>query len=180
MFEELISILQNHPNSVFVSLAEATKQIEYCLQNGEKILICGNGGSNAEASHLTAEIVGRFVRERRGYPAVCLNEASVITAIANDYGYKDVFARQIEALGEVGDIFIIFSTSGNSENVNRALVAANYKGMTTIAFLGRDGGSCKDIADVSIIAPAHTTALIQELHLVYLHEICRLLDNLLD
>jgi D-sedoheptulose 7-phosphate isomerase len=152
-------------------LAEKTgDELLGALLAGRRILICGNGGSAADAQHFAAEIVGRFEKERRAYPAVALTtDTSILTAIANDYGYEEVFSRQVSGLGTSGDILIGISTSGNSGNVIRAVAAASDLGMATIGLLGRDGGGLKHQVDHALVIPGEVTARIQEVHSFILH-----------
>jgi len=148
-----------------------------CLLRGNKILLCGNGGSAADAQHIAAELVGRFIAERKGLPAIALTtDTSILTAIANDYGYEHVFARQVEALASAGDVLIGISTSGDSTNVLAAIEAANQMGCTTIGLLGRDGGKLKTVADQDITVQVQTTAAIQECHIVIGHMWCAMVD----
>lgn len=147
---------------------------------GGKLLACGNGGSAADCAHLTAEFTGRFIRDRRPYPAICLaSEASLLTAIANDYSYEAVFERQVRAFGRRGDVLIALTTSGNSPNVLRALEAAKELGVTTIAFLGRDGGKARGLADVELLVRQELTMRIQEGHKVLIHALCERVESLL-
>jgi len=140
------------------------------LLKGRRILVCGNGGSAADAQHFAAEIVGRFEKERRAYPAVSLTtDTSIITAVANDYGYDHIFSRQVEGLGAPGDILVGISTSGESGNVIRAVEAASGLGMKTIGLLGRDGGRLKTLVNHALVVPEKTTARIQEAHGFILH-----------
>jgi D-sedoheptulose 7-phosphate isomerase len=135
-----------------------------------KILICGNGGSAADAQHFAAELIGRFEREREAWPAVALTtDTSILSAIGNDYGFADVFARQVEGLGRGGDALVAISTSGNSENVLRAVASARARGMRTIGLLGRDGGALAAEVDHAVVAECSRTARIQECHLLILH-----------
>lgn len=152
--------------------------ITKAVQNNNKILIAGNGGSAAEATHIAAEFTGRFKRERMGWPAISLStDLSAVTAIANDYGYDKVFARQVEALGSQGDVFIALSTSGNSENLHFGLSEARNRGLTTISLLGKTGGKMKGESDIEIVIPSEDSARIQEVHLHILHIICELVEN---
>jgi len=152
------------------SLEVAGKQLIRALQQGKKILTCGNGGSATDALHLAEELTGRFEADRRALPAVCLAaDLSALTCIANDYGFEEIFARQVEALGQVGDVFVGFSTSGKSENVLQALRRAKSGGLMTILITGKDGGPARDEADHCLIVPAHNTARIQEVHTLILH-----------
>jgi phosphoheptose isomerase len=151
------------------------------LLSGHKLLACGNGGSAADASHLTTEFVGRFDRERRAYPAISFTaHGGDLTAIGNDYSFADLFARQVQAYGTPGDALAVFTTSGNSENIFRALVAAKALGVKTIAFLGRDGGDCAGLADVELLVAGKLTARIQEGHKFLLHTICELVEERLN
>jgi D-sedoheptulose 7-phosphate isomerase len=143
------------------------------LHGGGKILWCGNGGSAAESQHMAAEIVGRFRRERRAFPSIALTtDTSTLTAIANDYGFESVFARQVEALGVSGDVLVGISTSGNSRNVIAALEAARALGMTTVAFTGAGGGKLAALADHLLAVDSRDTARIQEAHNLAGHMIC--------
>jgi D-sedoheptulose 7-phosphate isomerase len=152
--------------------------ITKAFQNNKKVLMAGNGGSAAEATHIAAEFTGRFKRERKGWPAISLaTDQSAVTAIANDYGYEKVFARQIEALGNEGDVLIVLSTSGNSENLLQAINEAQKQGVTTMALLGKGGGRMKGLTDIEIVIPSDDSARIQEAHLHILHVVCELVEN---
>ncbi len=158
----------------------ACDMVSKSFATGGKLLACGNGGSAADCAHLTAEFTGRFIRDRRPYPALCLSaEASLVTAVANDYGYEEVFARQVRAFGRRGDVLIALSTSGNSPNVLRALETAKELGVTTIAFLGREGGKAQGQADVELLVRHELTARIQEGHHVLIHGLCERVESLL-
>jgi D-sedoheptulose 7-phosphate isomerase len=158
---------------------EATGQmIVERLRQGKTIFACGNGGSATDSMHLCEELVGRYRDNRRPLPAVSLNtDTSVLTCIGNDYGFDEIFSRQIEALGKPGDILAGFSTSGNSKNVARAFATAKANGVTTILLAGKDGGKIKDLADHSIIVSSDNTARIQELHTFILHAWLELVEN---
>lgn len=150
------------------------------LNGGGKILLCGNGGSAADAQHLAAEFVIRMdpAIKRPGIPAVALStDTSVLTAGANDIGYDNVFARWVEALGRPGDVLIAISTSGNSENVNRALAQARTAGMATIGLLGKDGGTTRGLVDVAIVVPSNSTQRIQEGHITIGHILCGMIER---
>jgi phosphoheptose isomerase len=148
------------------------------LRQGGKVLVFGNGGSAADAAHAAAELVGRFGRERRGYAAVALTaDSSVLTSIANDYGFERIFARQIEALGQPGDVAFAITTSGESANTIQALEAARAMRLTTIAMTGRDGGAAGRLADVHVNVPSASTPRIQEVHRTLLHVICDLVET---
>jgi D-sedoheptulose 7-phosphate isomerase len=164
---------------VEVIAAIAGRLAEMFTQGG-KLLACGNGGSAADAQHLTGEWVGRFVRDRRSYPAIALTaDSALLTCLGNDYGYADVFARQIEGLGCPGDLLIGFSTSGNSENVVKAVLAGRSKGLVTAVLLGRDGGRLHGLADYEIVVHSAVTARIQEAHALIVHLLCEETERLL-
>ncbi|AEF95810.1 D-sedoheptulose 7-phosphate isomerase [Methanotorris igneus] len=155
------------------NLRKSIEIIAEVLKNGNKILICGNGGSAADAQHFAAEIVGRFKLERKGLPAIALTtDTSILTAIGNDYGFEMIFERQVEALGKKGDVLVGISTSGNSKNVIRAVNKAKEMGIYTIGLLGKGGGKLKDIVDLALVVPSNDTARIQECHLTIYHVIC--------
>jgi phosphoheptose isomerase len=160
------------------SIEAAAEMIAAALLSGHKLLACGNGGSAADASHLTTEFVARFDRERRAYPAISLAaHGGDLTAIGNDYSFADLFARQVQAYGRPDDVLAVFTTTGNSENVFRALTAAKGLSVKTIAFLGRDGGKCAGMADVELLVRGKVTARIQEGHKFLLHTICELVEE---
>jgi len=151
-------------------ILRAARELTATLESGKKILICGNGGSAADAQHFAAELVGRFERERASYPAIALTtDSSALTAIGNDYGFERVFSRQIEGLGQKGDMLIAISTSGNSPNIHEAVRKAASMGIRTIGLLGRNGGSIKGDVDFPVIVPHSRTARIQEVHSFILH-----------
>ena len=148
------------------------------LKAGRKLLVFGNGGSAADAQHLSAELVGRFQRERAAMPAIALTtDTSILTSIANDYSYKQVFARQVEALGQPGDVAIGISTSGESPNVVAGLQAAKAGGLKTIAITGRDGGHVGLAADIHVNVPDQSTARVQEVHRTILHVMCEVIEE---
>lgn len=148
------------------------------LERGNKILICGNGGSAADAQHFAAELVGRFVTERRGLPAIALTtDTSIITSIGNDYSYDVIFSRQVEALGNEGDMLIGISTSGNSKNVLEAVTLAKTKGMKTVGMLGKDGGELVKQCDEALVVTCNTTARVQEVQELTYHIICEIIDS---
>ena len=151
------------------------------LQSGNKILIAGNGGSAADAQHFAAEMVGKFEKERMGLPVIALTtDTSILTSIGNDCGYEYIFERQIEAIGNKNDVFVGISTSGNSENILRAMKEARKKGMITIGLLGRDGGEIANECDYMICVNYGRTARIQELHEITIHILCQLIDENID
>jgi D-sedoheptulose 7-phosphate isomerase len=164
-------------------IAAAVERMTAAFKAGNKILSCGNGGSAADAQHFSAELVCRFERERPGLPAVALTtDTSALTAISNDYHYDEVFAKQVKALGQTGDILLAISTSGNSANVVRAIEAAHEKGLTVVALTGRDGGNIATLLqdnDVEIRVPSNSTARVQEVHLLTIHCLCHQIDEVL-
>lgn len=156
------------------------QEIVRSIRGGHKLVLCGNGGSASDALHFAGEIVGRFMRERSAWPAVVLNaDVATMTAIGNDYGYNDVFARQAQGHCRAGDVFIGISTSGNSENVLRAACMAKSKGCKTAAFLGKDGGKIGKIVDYPLNVPCNITARVQESHILLIHIICELVEKAL-
>lgn len=160
------------------SLESASKLVVETLKNGNKILLCGNGGSAADAQHIAAELVGRYKTERRGLPGIALTtDTSALTAIGNDYGYDRVFDRQVEALVNKGDLIIGISTSGNSKNVINALKVAKEMGCKTLGLSGRDGGAMNELCDVNLVVPSNNTPRIQEMHILFGHTICQIIDN---
>ncbi len=162
------------------SIELASTLLNRALLAGQKILICGNGGSAADAQHFSAELLNRYERDRPGLPAMALTtDSSTLTAIANDYDYNQVFAKQVTALGQPGDLLLAISTSGQSPSVNEAVIAANEKEMSVIALTGRDGGTIVQLLDensIEIRVPSNVTARIQEVHLLVLHILCELVD----
>jgi phosphoheptose isomerase len=167
-------------NAIQPAITAAGHHIAACLQRGGKVLICGNGGSAADAQHIAAELVGRYLAERPGLSAIALTtDTSILTAVANDYGYDQVFARQVLALARPGDVFIGITTSGNSPSVVAAAAAAHAAGCSTIGLLGRDGGQLLGLVDHPIVVPAAVTAHIQECHIVIGHIWCAVVDEAL-
>lgn len=172
-------LLENE--SLLENLECLTHEIKKAIRKGHKLVLCGNGGAASDALHFAGEIVGRFIRERDAWPAVVLNaDVATMTAIGNDYGYDDVFSRQAQAHCQEGDVFIGISTSGNSENVRRALEMAKSKGCKTAALLGKDGGIIGKIADIPLIVPCNTTARVQESHILLIHIMCELVERDLE
>jgi D-sedoheptulose 7-phosphate isomerase len=161
-----------------VQVAAASSIIAEGLASGYMALVCGNGGSAAEAQHLVAELVGRFRRERDAWPALALTaDAAVVTAIANDYGFDEVFARQVAAFGRAGDILVAFSTSGESPNVVNAAALARERGLRVVALTGRAPSRLGALADAEIAVPAAETALVQEVHAVLVHILCEIVES---
>jgi phosphoheptose isomerase len=159
-------------------ITRAADLIAKCLANGNKLLVCGNGGSAADAAHFATELVVRFAKDRRAYPAICLTgDGGLLTAAANDYGFDEIFARQVAAFGVPGDLLICLTTSGKSKNVKRALEEAKARKLKTIAFLGRDGGSTVGMADVDLLVRGDSTARIQEAHKLLLHVLCEAMES---
>ncbi len=157
---------------------EASRIAIATLKNGNKILLCGNGGSAADAQHIAAELTGRYKSERRGLPGIALTtDTSALTAIANDYGYERVFDRQVEALANKGDLLIAISTSGNSPNILSAFKTARELGCQTIGLSGKDGGLMSETCDLNIIIPSDNTPRIQEMHILIGHTICQAIDD---
>jgi D-sedoheptulose 7-phosphate isomerase len=161
-------------------IADAVHAIVGCITAGGKVLACGNGGSAADAQHFAAEFIGRFERERPGLAAIALTtDSSIMTAIGNDYDFDSIFSKQVQALGQPGDVLLAISTSGNSANVLAAVEAARAKDMTVVAMTGRKGGRMNDLltdTDVHICVPHERTARIQEVHLLTLHCLCDAVD----
>src|SRR5205809_3251587 len=159
-------------------LAEAADLIEQCLRAGNKLLVCGNGGSASDAAHFATEFVVRFMKDRPAYPAICLTcDGGLLTAAGNDYGFDEIFARQVAAFGLEGDVLIVLTTSGKSKNVRRALEEAKSRKLKMIAFLGRDGGSTIGLADVDLLVASDSTARIQEAHKLLLHVLCETVES---
>lgn len=179
-FRASIANLQAATEPLAEPICRAADRLTHTLVNGGKILICGNGGSAADAQHFSSELLNRFEAERPGLPAVAITtDASTLTSIANDYEYAEIFSRQIHALGQAGDVLFAITTSGNSANITRALRAGRHKGMTCIALNGRDGGEAARVLapeDINIPAPGESTARIQEVHGLVIHCLCDLID----
>ena len=168
-------------SSLEPQMAEAAGVIGHALRGGNKLLVCGNGGSAADASHFATELVVRFAKERRALPAICLtSDSGIVTAAGNDYGFDEIFARQVAAFGVAGDVLICLTTSGKSNNVTRALEEAKARQMKTIAFLGRDGGSTVGIADLDLLVKSDSTARVQEAHQLLLHVLCEIIESRLS
>ena len=182
-FFDSIETKQKAAETMPEDIVRAINLMHQALTSEKKILACGNGGSAADAQHFAAELIGRFERERRELPAIALStDSSILTAIANDYSYEVIFSKQVRALGQEGDVRLGISTSGNSANVIAAIEAAHLKGMSVIAFTGKDGGKIKNIlknSDVHLCVPAERTARIQETHLLLLHCLCDGVDHLM-
>ena len=160
-------------------IAHIAELIANCFTRKGKIIICGNGGSNCDAIHFAEEFTGRFRNDRQPLPVLAISDSSHITCVANDYGFSEVFSRGVEAYGEEGDILIAISTSGNSENVIRAVEKAHKLGILTIGLLGKDGGKMKGLVDEELIVTGKTTDRIQEVHMIILHIIIEMTERIL-
>ena len=175
---ELGQLVQQVGTLLEQPVEQAGLLIKDALAQGHKVMACGNGGSAGDAQHLVAELVGHMRRERAPLAAIALTaDSSVVTALANDYGYEQVFARQVEALGQPGDVLIAISTSGKSSNVLAALEAARAQGLKTIALLGEKGDRSLEMCDVTIHVPSRDTQRIQEIHIALLHVLCEYLES---
>ena len=181
IFDDSVTTVQRNGNELAPSIAAAAALMHQALVSERKILACGNGGSAADAQHFSAELLNRFERERPGLPAISLaTDGSTLTSIANDYHFEDVFAKQVRALGQPGDVLLAISTSGNSANVLRAVEAAHERGMGVVALNGRDGGELTGLlspVDINICATGHSTARVQEVHGLVIHCLCDLIDQ---
>jgi D-sedoheptulose 7-phosphate isomerase len=159
-------------------MLKAIESVIHALQSGGKVLLCGNGGSAADSQHIAAELVGRFKKDRKGMPAIALTtDTSILTSVANDFGYEEVFRRQVEALGEGGDVLIGISTSGRSKNVVLAIQKAREMGIVTVALIGGDTGPVSDAADMTVSIPSPDTPRIQEGHITFGHILCDLVER---
>src|SRR5215510_5147810 len=178
--KESVQVLQSLKN-LEPEVNRAADLIGDCFRTGNKLLVCGNGGSAADASHFATELVVRFTKDRRALPAICLaSDSGILTAAGNDYGFDKVFARQVAAIGQTGDVLICFTTSGNSKNVLCALEEAKTRKLKTIAFLGRDGGSTVGVADIDLLVKDNSTARIQEAHQLLIHVLCEIIEARLE
>lgn len=178
--------LKESSENLLACLALEPEIMSFCdviisaLNNGNKVIFCGNGGSAADAQHLTAEFTGRFFLERRPLPAIALNtNVSAITAIGNDYGYDEIFLRQTQALAQPGDVLVGISTSGNSKNIVKAFDYASSIGVTTVAFTGKSGGKMREIVDILINVPSDCTPRVQEAHITIGHIMCEIVEQTL-
>ena len=168
-------------SSLEPQMARAADLIDQCLRAGNKLLVCGNGGSATDASHFATELVVRFANDRAALPAICLaSDSGILTAAANDYGFDEIFARQVAALAQSGDVLICLTTSGKSKNLIRALEEAKARKLKTITLLGRDGGSTIGIADIDLLVKSDSTARVQEAHQLLLHVLCDAIESRLN
>lgn len=186
MKKELQALVESHQKAVeksFTSegleaLEAVSREIIKAFKEGRKLLLCGNGGSAADSQHIAAEFIGRFKRERRSLPSIALTtDTSIITALANDYNYDMIFSRQIEGLGQKGDVLIAISTSGNSKNVIEAVKQAQKQGLVTIGFTGASGGALKPLADICFCAQSNKTPHVQEIHITALHAVSEVVED---
>lgn len=174
---ELREVLHTFESEI-ESLTRVGHTISQVIKNGGKVLSAGNGGSAADASHLCEELTGRYREDRKALPAICLNtDGSALTCIANDYGFGHIFSRQIEALGKENDVFVAFSTSGNSQNIIQALETARGMNLTTVLVTGMDGGAAAISADHLLSVPSPDTARIQEVHTFILHSLLEIIES---
>jgi D-sedoheptulose 7-phosphate isomerase len=177
-FQSHLETIQSVIGTMEDDLEKASQMAVDTIKRGNKVLLCGNGGSAADAQHIAAEFTGRYKTERRGLPAIALTtDTSALTAIGNDYGYDRVFDRQVEALANEGDLVIGISTSGNSKNVISALSLAKEMGCNTLGLSGRDGGAMNEVCDINLVVPSNNTPRIQEMHILFGHTICQCIDN---
>lgn len=180
-FTDSIKTKQDTMDSLCILIEFASRRLVDCLLNDGKVLTCGNGGSAGDAQHFSSEMINRFERERPALPAIALTtDSSTLTSIANDYHFDVVFAKQIRALGHSGDILLVYSTSGNSNNIIKAAKVAHEKDMHIIALTGKDGGKLQEVlneTDIEIRIPSESTARIQEVHLLITHCLCDLVDQ---
>jgi D-sedoheptulose 7-phosphate isomerase len=176
--DELSRLLK--PGAYARPLEQCGQLLLDCWKTGGKLLTCGNGGSAADAMHLAEELVVRYKKNRKALGAIALMDPTMLTCAGNDFGYESVFSRQIEALGRKGDVLVIFTTSGNSPNVVRAVEAAKKSGMKTVAMLGNDGGKLRGTTDIEFIIPSTSSARVQEVHQVLYHALCEWIDARVD
>ena len=175
--DQNISVFSNL-KTIEESVVSASGLINNSIKSGGKLMLCGNGGSAADSQHIAAELVGRFIKDRRPLPAIALStDTSAITCISNDYGYEYIFSRQVESLGNEADVLLAISTSGNSNNIVEAIKTAKQKKLKVIGLLGKDGGVIKEMCDIPIIVPSDVTARIQEVHIFLGHFFCLMLEK---
>jgi D-sedoheptulose 7-phosphate isomerase len=178
IFSDHCKVMTEVEQQLGAGIAAVVDMLTVALGSGRKVLVMGNGGSAADAQHFAAEIVGRFKLERPALPAIALStDTSILTAVGNDYGFDQIFSRQVEAHAAAGDVVIGISTSGSSGNVHRALLLAGERGCRTVGLLGRDGGSIAGIVEFPLTIPSHDTPRIQEAHITIIHLICELVER---
>lgn len=176
--DDLVTVLGRLDDTHLSAVTSLAEDILISWSEGGKLLVCGNGGSAADSQHIVAELVGRFLAERPGYPALALTtNSSTLTAVGNDYGFDHIFSRQVQALGQPQDVLLVISTSGNSANCVLAVEEAKLKGMKSHGFLGGDGGRLLPLLDGALIAPSGDTPKIQEIHITMGHLLCMLLEK---
>ena len=177
-FDEHVNVLNETHSSIDDNILDAADLIAKSLASDGTIFWCGNGGSAADSQHIAAEFVGRFKKDRKPLRSIALTtDSSILTCVANDYSFEEVFSRQIKALGRNGDILVAISTSGKSENIKQALAQAQKMGVKTIGLLGNKGGLCKNYVDIPLIVPSDITARIQEAHILIEHLLCELVEH---
>jgi D-sedoheptulose 7-phosphate isomerase len=177
--DDLVAVLGRLDESHLEAVTALALDVDSAWRAGGKLLVCGNGGSAADSQHIVAELVGRFLAERPGYPALALTtNSSSLTAVGNDYGFDHVFSRQVQALGGPQDVLLVISTSGNSANCVRAVEEARRRGMKCHGFLGGDGGRLLPLVDGALVAPTAHTPKIQEIHITMGHLLCMILERL--
>ena len=177
-FTEHCEVLEKSKDNLIDKIEQAATLVTNTIEQGGKLMICGNGGSAADSQHIAAEVVGRFKKERRGLPAIALTtDSSILTAIGNDYGFDKIYSRQIEAIAVSRDLLIAISTSGNSKNMIEGVKAARKIGCTVVGLSGMSGGILNSICNLTINVPSNNTARIQEVHILISHIICELLEN---
>jgi len=178
--DDLVQALGRLDESHLKAVNALAADVAGAWSHGGKFLVCGNGGSAADSQHIVAELVGRFLVERRGYAAIALTtNTSTLTAVGNDYGFADIFARQVQALGNKGDVLLVISTSGNSTNCLRAVEEARRQGLACHGFLGGDGGDLLPLLDSALLAPSSATPKIQEIHITMGHLLCVILEEMM-
>ena len=179
-FKDSISVKQKFVDEYIDTIIEVSRLIADTMNNGSKLLLFGNGGSACDASHIAAEFINRFQRERPAFPAIALNtDMAVLTSIANDYDYSTIFERQLKALAQDGDVVIAISTSGNSPNVIKAVETATRKGLKVVALTGAKGDKLASMSDYVFAVPSNDTARIQETHITLAHVLCQMVDEIL-
>ncbi len=175
---DLVAVLDRLGDEHLAALTALAADVHRSWAQGGKFMVCGNGGSASDSQHIVAELAGRFLAERPGYAALALTtNTSILTAVGNDYGFQQIFARQVQALGGPQDVLLVLSTSGNSANCVAAVAAARDHGMRVHGFLGRDGGALLPLVDSALVAPSDTTAKIQEVHITLGHVLCMILEQ---